>query len=237
MAMVSPALEAFAESLSTLKFAHRAKCVRNLPVVNEDLDHRTLLRRCVCVGGGGGGAPPRRRVVWRRHVMPPCVVPPCEAWRGRAECSCSLHALHSGHVTLPHVVPPLTHSKNKPCEPPQIRARAAALASRATAKEPRPRGQAAGVAGAPLRLRLPGRYPQSTMSAWMQATMRALQGACPPAHSHPGLPLARPPNPLAQPRLRRHGGARRPTRWLPSPRWSASRRRSCATRRPWQSCR
>jgi hypothetical protein len=38
-------VEAFAESLSTLKFAHRTKCVRNLPRVNEDLDHRTLLRK------------------------------------------------------------------------------------------------------------------------------------------------------------------------------------------------
>eukprot|EP00887_Chlorella_sp_A99_P008052 scaffold12.g8052.t1 len=45
MAMISPAVEAYAESLSTLKFANRAKCVRNLPKVNEDLDHRTLLRR------------------------------------------------------------------------------------------------------------------------------------------------------------------------------------------------
>jgi kinesin family protein 3/17 len=45
MAMVSPAVEAFAESLSTLKFANRAKCMRTLPKVNEDLDHRTLLRK------------------------------------------------------------------------------------------------------------------------------------------------------------------------------------------------
>ncbi|KAL4430593.1 hypothetical protein ABPG77_005833 [Micractinium sp. CCAP 211/92] len=45
MAMVSPAVEAFAESLSTLKFANRAKCMRNLPKVNEDLDQRTLLRK------------------------------------------------------------------------------------------------------------------------------------------------------------------------------------------------
>ncbi|EFN55673.1 hypothetical protein CHLNCDRAFT_133904 [Chlorella variabilis] len=34
-----------AESLSTLKFANRAKCMRNLPKVNEDLDHVTLLRK------------------------------------------------------------------------------------------------------------------------------------------------------------------------------------------------
>lgn len=45
MAMISPAVEAFAESLSTLKFAHRAKCVRNAPRVNEDVDHATLLRK------------------------------------------------------------------------------------------------------------------------------------------------------------------------------------------------
>jgi hypothetical protein len=34
-----------AESLSTLKFAQRAKAVRNVARVNEDLDQRTLLRR------------------------------------------------------------------------------------------------------------------------------------------------------------------------------------------------
>ena len=45
MAMVSPAVEAFPESLSTLKFAHRAKCVKNAPRVNEDLDHAALLRK------------------------------------------------------------------------------------------------------------------------------------------------------------------------------------------------
>lgn len=45
MAMISPAVEAFSESLSTLKFAHRAKCIKNAPRVNEDVDHRTLLRK------------------------------------------------------------------------------------------------------------------------------------------------------------------------------------------------
>merc|ERR1719362_67633 len=45
MAMVSPAAEAFAESLSTLKFAHRAKSIRNSPQVNEDIDKGALLRR------------------------------------------------------------------------------------------------------------------------------------------------------------------------------------------------
>jgi kinesin family protein 3/17 len=38
-------MEAFAESLSTLKFANRAKNIRNQAVVNEDLDQRTLLRK------------------------------------------------------------------------------------------------------------------------------------------------------------------------------------------------
>lgn len=42
---VSPALEAFAESLSTLKFANRAKNIKNEVHVNEDLDQRTLLRK------------------------------------------------------------------------------------------------------------------------------------------------------------------------------------------------
>ena len=45
MCMVSPALDAFAESVSTLKFASRAKCIRNRAEVNEDLDHKTLLRK------------------------------------------------------------------------------------------------------------------------------------------------------------------------------------------------
>lgn len=42
---ISPALEAFAESVSTLKFANRAKKIKNAAVVNEDLDQRALLRK------------------------------------------------------------------------------------------------------------------------------------------------------------------------------------------------
>ena len=45
MAMISPALEAFAESLSTLKFANRAKFIKNTARVNEDLDQKSLLRK------------------------------------------------------------------------------------------------------------------------------------------------------------------------------------------------
>lgn len=45
MAMVSPAAEAFAESLSTLKFAQRAKGVVTTPQVNEDLDPRMMANR------------------------------------------------------------------------------------------------------------------------------------------------------------------------------------------------
>lgn len=45
MAMISPALEAMGESLSTLKFAHRAKSIRNEARVNEDLDQKSLLRK------------------------------------------------------------------------------------------------------------------------------------------------------------------------------------------------
>mmetsp|Transcript_3747 Transcript_3747/g.5684 ORF Transcript_3747/g.5684 Transcript_3747/m.5684 type:complete len:1075 (+) Transcript_3747:68-3292(+) len=45
MAMISPALEAFVESLSTLKFANRAKNIKNEARVNEDLDQKTLLRK------------------------------------------------------------------------------------------------------------------------------------------------------------------------------------------------
>ena len=45
MAMISPALEAFMESLSTLKFANRAKNIKNIAKINEDLDEKALLRR------------------------------------------------------------------------------------------------------------------------------------------------------------------------------------------------
>jgi len=45
IAMVSPAAETFAESVSTLKFAYRAKAIRTSAQVNEDIDQRTLLRR------------------------------------------------------------------------------------------------------------------------------------------------------------------------------------------------
>ncbi|RLN96922.1 hypothetical protein BBJ28_00003385 [Nothophytophthora sp. Chile5] len=45
MAMISPALEAMTESLSTLKFANRAKHIKNEARVNEDLDQKSLLRK------------------------------------------------------------------------------------------------------------------------------------------------------------------------------------------------
>eukprot|EP01079_Euglenida_sp_SAG-EU17-18_P003130 gene3130-607_t len=43
--MVTPALESYHESVSTLKFAKRAKSVKNLATVNEDLDQGSLIRR------------------------------------------------------------------------------------------------------------------------------------------------------------------------------------------------
>lgn len=43
--MISPALDAFNESLSSLKFANRAKHIKNTPIVNEDVDQRALLRK------------------------------------------------------------------------------------------------------------------------------------------------------------------------------------------------
>jgi DNA polymerase-3 subunit beta len=43
--MISPAYDSFNESLSTLKFATRAKKVKNEARINEDLDHRALLRK------------------------------------------------------------------------------------------------------------------------------------------------------------------------------------------------
>ena len=45
IACISPALEAYNESVSTLKFANRAKNIRNEAVVNEDLDQRAMLRK------------------------------------------------------------------------------------------------------------------------------------------------------------------------------------------------
>lgn len=38
MAMVSPSADAFGESLSTLKFATRAKKIKNEARINEDVD-------------------------------------------------------------------------------------------------------------------------------------------------------------------------------------------------------
>ena len=45
MAMISPALEAMMESLSTLKFANRAKNIKNEARINQDLDQKSLLRK------------------------------------------------------------------------------------------------------------------------------------------------------------------------------------------------
>jgi hypothetical protein len=45
IACISPALESYAESLSTLKFANRAKNIKNEAIINEDADQGTLLRK------------------------------------------------------------------------------------------------------------------------------------------------------------------------------------------------
>lgn len=45
MAMISPSAEGFGESLSTLKFATRAKKIKNEARINEDVDQRALLRK------------------------------------------------------------------------------------------------------------------------------------------------------------------------------------------------
>ena len=45
IAMISPSQDSFQESLSTLKFATRAKKVKNEARVNEDLDQKSLLRK------------------------------------------------------------------------------------------------------------------------------------------------------------------------------------------------
>ena len=43
--MISPAPEAFSETLSTLKFATWAKKIKNDARINEDVDQRALLRK------------------------------------------------------------------------------------------------------------------------------------------------------------------------------------------------
>ena len=45
MAMISPSQDAFAESFSTLKFATRAKKIKQEAQINEDLDQKALLRK------------------------------------------------------------------------------------------------------------------------------------------------------------------------------------------------
>ncbi|CAG9315544.1 unnamed protein product [Blepharisma stoltei] len=45
MAMVSPSNDSFGESLSTVKFANRAKNIKNAPRINEDVDQKTLIRK------------------------------------------------------------------------------------------------------------------------------------------------------------------------------------------------
>eukprot|EP00948_MAST-09A_sp_MAST-9A-sp1_P001425 g1425.t1 len=45
MAMISPAFDSHNESLSTLKFANRAKNIKNEARINEDLDQKSLLRK------------------------------------------------------------------------------------------------------------------------------------------------------------------------------------------------
>lgn len=43
--MISPSAEAFHESMSSLKFAHRAKSIKNKPSINEDFDQKALIRK------------------------------------------------------------------------------------------------------------------------------------------------------------------------------------------------
>jgi kinesin family protein 3/17 len=45
LTMISPSPEAFLESLSSLKFAYRAKSIKNKPSINEDLDQKALIRK------------------------------------------------------------------------------------------------------------------------------------------------------------------------------------------------
>eukprot|EP00997_Jenningsia_sp_PLL12_P007726 NODE_43_length_3051_cov_51.273484_g39_i0.p1 GENE.NODE_43_length_3051_cov_51.273484_g39_i0~~NODE_43_length_3051_cov_51.273484_g39_i0.p1 ORF type:complete len:947 (+),score=311.90 NODE_43_length_3051_cov_51.273484_g39_i0:56-2896(+) len=45
IAMISPAMDSYSESLSTLKFANRAKSIKNEARINEDLDQKAELRK------------------------------------------------------------------------------------------------------------------------------------------------------------------------------------------------
>ena len=40
IAMISPSIDSYSESLSTLKFANRAKHIKNEAKINEDLDQK-----------------------------------------------------------------------------------------------------------------------------------------------------------------------------------------------------
>lgn len=67
VACVSPAAYNYDETLSTLRYASRAKCISNKPRINEDPKEAALreyqaeivkLRELLAAGGGGGGAEP-----------------------------------------------------------------------------------------------------------------------------------------------------------------------------------
>ena len=45
MAMISPAFIAYNESISTLKFANRAKNIKNTPKINENIDSKGMIQR------------------------------------------------------------------------------------------------------------------------------------------------------------------------------------------------
>merc|ERR1711964_802578 len=65
IAAIAPSNVNYDETLSTLRYADRAKKIKNKAVVNEDPNERMIrdlqgqieqLRRQVALGGGGGGA-------------------------------------------------------------------------------------------------------------------------------------------------------------------------------------
>lgn len=45
MGMITPSPDSYGESLSTLKFAARAKNIKNDPKINEDINQNALLRK------------------------------------------------------------------------------------------------------------------------------------------------------------------------------------------------
>ena len=45
MAMISPSIDSYNETINTLRFSSRVKKIKNIPVINQDNEQKTLLRK------------------------------------------------------------------------------------------------------------------------------------------------------------------------------------------------